>query len=293
MSVSSPDYTQISGFYGPGTWAAWVITLITSWIPILQNDHKHNLHYISYLLYTNWATIDLIRQVALAVRHQKGFGEVSHTQLQNINAALAVVQVGILHGAAQFALCCFLAKGQDADIINDIKRRRQYISIGLLTPWATNVCTASYFNRIMVDHLLVFCLFTACTLAGIVVLVSNIFLLMEGLWNPEGAGSPLTGPLFAGVVLVISVLPMIDFATKLSPSTSRDYMMRNRCAFVPCARQAIFDWDQAFSLLVALFVFFYEYGTSLILIARKAVEDAAGWLVSFLVQETGVFSLSF
>lgn len=55
----------ISSFYGPGSWAAWVIVMVTSWIPLLQDDHSHNMHFISYALYTNWAAIDALRQQRL------------------------------------------------------------------------------------------------------------------------------------------------------------------------------------------------------------------------------------
>ncbi|CAN9142400.1 unnamed protein product [Alternaria alternata] len=58
-----PDFSHISGFYGPGAWAAWVITMVASWIPVTQGDYTHNLHFIGYALYTNWAAIDLMRQL--------------------------------------------------------------------------------------------------------------------------------------------------------------------------------------------------------------------------------------
>ncbi|KAF7680148.1 hypothetical protein GT037_001799 [Alternaria burnsii] len=57
-----PDFSQISGFYGPGAWAAWVITMVASWIPVVQGDYTHNLHFIGYAIYTNWAAIDLMSQ---------------------------------------------------------------------------------------------------------------------------------------------------------------------------------------------------------------------------------------
>ena len=54
----------ISGFYGPGGWAAWCISLIASWAPILLEDDTHNLHLIAYALYMNWAAIDSFRYLS-------------------------------------------------------------------------------------------------------------------------------------------------------------------------------------------------------------------------------------
>ncbi|KAF2821923.1 hypothetical protein CC86DRAFT_410323 [Ophiobolus disseminans] len=59
-----PIPIEVSGFYGPGAWAAWFITLFASWIPLIQDDYTHNLHFISYALYTNWAAMDALRQLS-------------------------------------------------------------------------------------------------------------------------------------------------------------------------------------------------------------------------------------
>ncbi|USP78059.1 hypothetical protein yc1106_05333 [Curvularia clavata] len=63
MDEPSPDNSEISGFYGPGAWAAWVILLVSSWIPIFLNDYESNTHFIASALYTNWAAIDLLRHL--------------------------------------------------------------------------------------------------------------------------------------------------------------------------------------------------------------------------------------
>jgi len=58
------DYV-VSGFYGPGGWAAWCISLVASWAPILLEDYTHNLHLIAYALYMNWAAVDCFRSLSL------------------------------------------------------------------------------------------------------------------------------------------------------------------------------------------------------------------------------------
>jgi hypothetical protein len=52
---------NVSGFYGPGSCIAWYLTLATSWVAVIKDDHSTNLHHIGYLLYANWAAIDVIR----------------------------------------------------------------------------------------------------------------------------------------------------------------------------------------------------------------------------------------
>jgi hypothetical protein len=56
------DVNGVSGFYGPGAWSAWFLILVTSWVATIRGDYSHNIHHIGYLLYTNWAAVDLIRQ---------------------------------------------------------------------------------------------------------------------------------------------------------------------------------------------------------------------------------------
>jgi len=54
----------VSGFYGPGGWAAWCVSLIASWVPILLEDDTYNLHLIAYALYMNWAAMDSFRHLS-------------------------------------------------------------------------------------------------------------------------------------------------------------------------------------------------------------------------------------
>jgi len=51
----------VSSYYGPGSWAAWCITLFGSWIALLRDDYTHDLHFIVSALYTNGAAVDAMR----------------------------------------------------------------------------------------------------------------------------------------------------------------------------------------------------------------------------------------
>jgi len=55
----------VSGFYGPGAWAAWCIALVASWAPILRDEYDQDLYLISYALYTNWAAMDALQYFSL------------------------------------------------------------------------------------------------------------------------------------------------------------------------------------------------------------------------------------
>ena len=72
-NITKDDFETltVSGFYGPGTWAAWCVTLIASWAPILRDDYTHNLHFITYFIYMNAATIDVFRNVHMGRKSDK------------------------------------------------------------------------------------------------------------------------------------------------------------------------------------------------------------------------------
>lgn len=258
MSQSSADYTQISEFYGPGTWAAWVITLITSWIPILLNDHKHNLHYISYALYTNWAAIDLIRQAKPSADHRT-LREMNDAQLQSLVAASAVVRVGIFHACLQIAMCRFIAKNKDTDTKKNIKRRLRCIAIGLLLPVLTDFFLVPYYHNVLAGHsrfgypmLAVAAFFTAFMfLTQIMASLNNTYTVLD-------------------VAFVMTLSLLISMMGWDSFIIDSDAVSSERCSIVPCAQQTILEWDQAFSLLVALLLLMYEYFAVVVQLARKA-----------------------
>jgi len=264
MSESSPDYSQISGFYGPGTWAAWVITLVTSWIPILRNDHKHNLHYVTYALYTNWASVDLIRQMNQAHQHAKDFGEVDPAHSQNIIAALAVVRVGIFNAWLQIAVCHQMARDQNADTRKNIGRRLWCIIIGSLLPVPVNFLVVPCFHEAIAgDVTLGDFIFTVAVQTGSLMILAQCFAFVD----IHRDILTLFYALCRTVVLCAAVWGTFH---------SSDSFLDNRCYVVPCAPQTIAEMDQAFSLLVALVFLLYEYFGTVFQLARKALRGVRG-----------------
>lgn len=60
---------KVSGFYGPGNWSGWFLTILTSIISIIRRPDSTQMHdLILHLLGTNWAAIDLISQISAYIR---------------------------------------------------------------------------------------------------------------------------------------------------------------------------------------------------------------------------------
>jgi hypothetical protein len=92
----------VSGFYGPGSWIAYTLTLATSWVAVIRNDQSHNLHHIGYLLYVNWAAIDAIRHSAQAFSEGTESGTRQLNAIESRRAALLVSWWGVCHIALQY-----------------------------------------------------------------------------------------------------------------------------------------------------------------------------------------------
>lgn len=60
---AQPGLAQVSGFYGPGTWAAWILGMTTSLGIIFRClDSRATASLILPIVYTNWAAIDQRKQ---------------------------------------------------------------------------------------------------------------------------------------------------------------------------------------------------------------------------------------
>ena len=272
MTESSPDYSQISGFYGRGTGAAWAITLFASWIPIWRNDWKYNLHYHSYALYTNWAAIDLLRQMWRADLHGS-FREMENAHLQSFFAALAVVRVGLFHAYLQIQSCRSALRDKDAATGLDIRERKRCILIGLLLPFFVSTLVLPFFHNKMADHGW-FGWFGGLSYTALTAVAVTIGFIMSGwvmlCWDNE---DHLLGSSFNFYTSLYLLLPYLVWGT----FGHSEIVAENLCSVIPCAPQAIGEWDQAFSLVVALFFFFYEFGNgavqSMRAFQRRAVEE--------------------
>jgi hypothetical protein len=273
MKQPSPESMQTSGFYGSGACAAWAITMFASWIPLVQGDYTHNLHFIVYALYTNWAAIDLIRHSIRAPPfNQRDLSDSDRAWLDNMAASVMVIQMGIIQVVAQLLVCNYrLQNGSVAHVQRALDARRRLILIvGAILPVSiasfASIRTFSVAGSWLV--LLIFCLLAFWTV------VHNVCRLLwprGPVWEAiQKESLPLA---FAVLSFVLSIFSITLFSTDQERGWSlllgAGHVLPNHCYVFPCAPQGIGEWDQASSLLVALVCFLYEFGYGIIRIARK------------------------
>jgi hypothetical protein len=111
-ATSSEDVlgiASVSGFYGPGTYAAWIVTVAASWLDLRRGKQTQNIHHIAHLLYTNWAAIDLLHQLSVInhIEPATGLPYDSVSNLASVAAAFTATYWGMLQAGVQYILCVF------------------------------------------------------------------------------------------------------------------------------------------------------------------------------------------
>jgi hypothetical protein len=291
MSLPSSNNPQISGFYGPGPWAAWIITLAISWINTVQNNYTHNMHFIGYALYTNFAAVDLIRQLNLAkdegkisvdrlnpgvpsykIDLEKTPLEVDEATRQMLAAAIAVVHVGIQMATMQIIACFYKERQRNFDPKEPIKRRRFIVSVGLVLPIG-----AIWYASISIScHRLGFIVLPGSLLPGLTTLIRSwVNILWSWKYNNVEHVPRLTRICVFGAILNWAlrcwIEPRLHFRNPGNSLLNGDLCSRTRCCFVPCAPQSIGEMDQIFSLVITLSLFLYEFESPLVRAARKCI----------------------
>lgn len=111
---------------------------IASWIPTLQGNYKHNLSHIGYMLYTNWAAIDMFRHfdwMASATFKAVDFTGTNDASLELSIAVFAVVCVGLVHGFMQSVVCVWRMQRETSNEVKLLIQRRFFILLlGSLMP---------------------------------------------------------------------------------------------------------------------------------------------------------------
>lgn len=282
MSLSSSNNLQISGFYGPGPWSAWMITLTISWINTIQNDYTHNMHFIGYALYTNFAAIDLIRQLNLVIPCESGSYsdidwkktplEVDEATRQMLAAAIAVVHVGIQMATMQIIACFYKERQRNFDPKEPIKRRRFIVSVGLVLP----IGAIWYASLSISCHRLGFIVLPGSLLPGLTTLIPSWVNILWSWKYKDVKLDPFLAKMFvSGAILNWAIrcwiVPRLYFRNPKNSLLSGDLCPTKRCCFVPCAPQSIGEMDQIFSLVITLSLFLYEFESQLVRVARKCI----------------------
>lgn len=105
------EISQVSGFYGPGAWIAWMLWIVASWYRIFA-DHASGVdpNAWSYLVATNVAAIDLMRRaqrMVTSARHTAD-GRPDLNLLGSFGAAATIVWQGTAHAFIQGGLTLIL-----------------------------------------------------------------------------------------------------------------------------------------------------------------------------------------
>ncbi|OCL10279.1 hypothetical protein AOQ84DRAFT_994 [Glonium stellatum] len=144
LSVTSapPDplgISRVSGFYGPGAWAGWFLTLAASWIGLASHPRtKFDLNTWLFLLGVAWASADLIHLCySLGTLTASGASsEVLDAERGSIGAAYTVVFWGYAHALLQLIIC---SQFEHLPI-----QRLRTITIGLLLPFISLMFMANF-----------------------------------------------------------------------------------------------------------------------------------------------------
>jgi hypothetical protein len=104
---------SISGFYGPGAWAAWFMSLALSWLDLVRNKPRPiiNMNTVIFLLGVNWAAGDLMRHLNTLSDPSNSDIE-SNKLLGSTAAAFTVVWWGTIHAFLQALFLFDLPSGQ-------------------------------------------------------------------------------------------------------------------------------------------------------------------------------------
>jgi hypothetical protein len=99
--------SKISGFYGPGAWAGWFLTLCASWYSILTrwSKCKRTHDILMHLVFTNWAAIDLVRR--LRPRAEELDDEHHTGDYGAIGAAITITYWGLWNAMLQLTITLF------------------------------------------------------------------------------------------------------------------------------------------------------------------------------------------
>ena len=98
---------NISGVYGPGTWAAWFLTICGSWVHAF-NSSKYDFNTWAYLLYANWASFDLIRHSRSIYLLGKAASPDWAKEIGSISAATSIVFWAGFHAIGQIICHCII-----------------------------------------------------------------------------------------------------------------------------------------------------------------------------------------
>jgi hypothetical protein len=141
VTSNPPDplgIAKVSGLYGPGGWAAWFLLGLASWLRILRKDDDwFDLNTWLFLLFTNWAAIDVFRGIH-ALRSVPGpmgtetMVAAAISKMGALGAALSIVFWGVFHVILQFAATWVMFRDEENQ-----SKRFWTLLLGMVLPGAS------------------------------------------------------------------------------------------------------------------------------------------------------------
>jgi hypothetical protein len=294
----------VSGFYGTGAWAAWILALTSSWYTIVwQPALKSNHDTLIHLLYTNWAAIDLFRQMKyenvlfgpLAAAATTTFWGLLHAALQLLLVHVRIYKVDYSPRSKNI-LCLLLLGTVVPSIVSTaffwgIADEGQAPAYKLIVLPGSTHWTIGFFLSLC----LVFCFGLGVVL---VLIIANGTYFFQEL-RP---GNSILGH---GILMLLGVIlwwsftstpsNLLSFGVVLFRPHSPWRSIGGSSIFKPCAPQGLEEWDQAFTLICGLVIFLYELGPELMTISRfcldwthtRCMNTTAAWKGRNTVRDMG------
>ncbi|KAH6713403.1 hypothetical protein BKA61DRAFT_691251, partial [Leptodontidium sp. MPI-SDFR-AT-0119] len=104
LNTSSPDpigFGNVSGFYGPGAWAAWFLTLCASWINILGYKRGFDSSTFMYLIAINGSAIDILLHLRAMVTLKQASDPAWMKEAASVGAAFMLTWWGLCGAITQ------------------------------------------------------------------------------------------------------------------------------------------------------------------------------------------------
>jgi len=257
MGADESDFKDVSGLYGPGAFAGWLLTLGTSChISFVYPEESGITDTLPHLLYVNCAAVDAFRR---SIRLHDGLNK-DHSSFA---AVTTTTLWGLLHNQAQIAHCRALHT-------QTAWRRFKAVLFGSIVPliasssiWMLSLRSSWAYEDFDPGNASTLRVVAAASTImlhlSLLSLVGYTFVKKIGLFRRPGAGSGhihrlSTNCFVRAVTATVSPLLMILESIALAFGSSA------LCLLSACALQGLMEQDQIFSFAVVLTVLVYNAG---------------------------------
>jgi hypothetical protein len=258
---------QLSGFYGPGQWAAGVLAIASSLFALRRDPDNPMLNLIPPILFINWAAIDLLKQL----------------NAESFSYELIASAGGVtLWGIWYLAGVQMILDVHDEDQFLESKRRpmRVMALLGFIVPFLALHATVIHADgeRSSWFDLPLFIVNMGVCCSTHVDVARDIIFQRKARESPK---PPLSSYILRWVGNISFSKKTFDYVESLfehSASKQDGADHRPKCMVKPCAPQRITESDQGFALCCGLVLFAYEVGPDVLRIMKSPRDSAVAVL---------------